>query len=89
MQIETVDLKFNRYLQDKTKYELNIFESYFQRVEKIVEKGKITSDKQFYNIDIMVNQLSQTLPVDDKKIVTLNRLLGAYEQKKRKLNAQH
>ena len=91
MQVETVDLKFNKYLQDKTKYNIDIFKSYFQRVDKIIEKGKITTDNQFYDINIMLDQLCQTEPVDNDKIEILNRLLSEYEQRKsrqaRKLNA--
>ena len=70
-QIETVDLKFNKYLQDKTKYDIDIFKTYFQRVDKIIEKGKITTDNQFYDISIMVDQLCQTKTVDSKKIEIL------------------
>jgi hypothetical protein len=82
MQVETGDLKFNKYLQDKTKYNIDIFKSYFQRVDKIIEKGKITSDNQFYDINILVDQLCQTEPVDSEKIEILNRLLSEYEQRK-------
>ena len=82
MQVETGDLKFNKYLQDKTKYDVDIFKSYFQRVEKVIEKGKITTDNQFYDINKMVDQLCQTEPVDNKKIEILNSLLRDYEQRK-------
>ena len=82
MQVETGDLKFNKYLQDKTKYDIDIFKSFFQRVEKVTEKGKITTDNQFYDINTMVDQLCQTEPVDNKKIEVLNRLLSEYEQRK-------
>ena len=82
MQVETNDLKFNKYLQDKTKYDIDIFKSYFQRVDKVIEKGKITTDNQFYDIRIMVDQLCQTESVDTKKIEILNRLLVDYEQLK-------
>lgn len=82
MQVETSDLKFNKYLQDKTKYEIDIFKSYFQRIDNVIEKGKITTDNQFYDIKMMVDQLCQTEPLDNKKIETLNRLLGEYEQRK-------
>lgn len=82
MQVETGDLKFNKYLQDKTKYDIDIFKSYFQRVDKVIEKGKITTDNQFYDISIMVDQLCQTEPVDAKKIGILNGLLSDYEQRK-------
>jgi len=81
MQVETGDLKFNKYLQDKTKYDIDIFKSYFQRVDKVIEKGKITTDNQFYDINVMVDQLCQTEPVDNEKIEILNKLLSEYEQR--------
>lgn len=84
MQVETRDLKFNEYLKNKTKYDIDVFQSYFQRVDRIIEKGKITSDNQFYDINIMVDQLCQTEPVDNKKIDILNKLLSDYEQRKTK-----
>ena len=82
MQVETSDLKFNKYLQDKTKYEIDIFKSYFQRIDNVIEKGKITTDNQFYDIKMMVDQLCQNEPVDNNKIEILNRLLSEYEQRK-------
>jgi hypothetical protein len=82
MQVETGDLNFNKYLQDKTGFDIDIFQSYFQRVDKVIEKGKITTDNQFYDINIMVDQLCQIKPVDNEKIEILNKLLGDYEQRK-------
>ena len=82
MQVETGDLKFNKYLQDKTNYDIDNFKSYFQRVDKVIEKGKITTDNQFYDINIMVDQLCQTEPVDSEKIEILNRLLSEYDKRK-------
>lgn len=86
MQVEMGDLKFNRYLQDKTKYQVDIFKSYFQRVDRVIEKGKITNDNQFYDINIMVDQLCQTEQVDNERIEILNRLLSEYEQRKSQKN---
>jgi hypothetical protein len=82
MQVECGNLKFNQYLKDKTKYEIDIFKSYFQRVEKIIEKGKIRTDNQYYDINIMIDQLCQTEPMDIKKIDLLNKLITDYEQYK-------
>lgn len=82
MQVETGDLKFNKYLHDRTGYDIDIFKSFFQRVDKVIEKGKITTDKQFYDINRIVDQLCQTDPVDNKKIEILNRLLIEFEQQK-------
>lgn len=82
MQVETSDLKFNKYLQDKTKYDIDIFKTYLQRVDKIIQKGKITTVNQFYDIKIMVDQLCLTEPIDNNQIEILNRLLSEYEQRK-------
>ncbi|PRY83197.1 hypothetical protein [Mongoliibacter ruber] len=81
MQVETGDLKFNKYLQDKTKYDVDIFKSFFERVDKVIEKGKITTDNQFNDINMMVDQLCQTEPVDNEKIEILNRLLSEFEKR--------
>ncbi|MBK6825884.1 MAG: hypothetical protein IPG86_02935 [Chitinophagaceae bacterium] len=82
--VESGDLKFNKYLQDKTRYKIDILKSYFQRVDKVIEKGKITTDNQFYDINIMVDQLCQTKPLNKKKIELLNNLLADYNQRKTK-----
>lgn len=82
MHVETGYLKFNKYLQEKTKYDVDIFKFFFQRVDKVIEKGKITTDNQFYDINIMVDQLCQTEPVDKEKIEILNRLLSEFEKRK-------
>ena len=81
MFIETKDLKFNTYLQQKTGYDIDILKSYFKRIDKITTKGKITTDNQFYEISSFVNKLSQTEPVDKEKIELLNKLLLNYEHK--------
>lgn len=82
MIVEGGDLRFNQYIQDKTHYNIDIFKSYFQRVDKIIENGKIKTDNQFYDINSMVDRLCQSQPVDDKKIEILNKLLAEYEQRK-------
>jgi hypothetical protein len=84
MVIETRDLKFNKYLQNKTGYDINVFEDFFKRVEKITEKGKITTDNQFYDISIMVDQLCSEQILDNEKIHILNHLLRTYENGKSK-----
>lgn len=82
MQIECGDLKFGQYLRDKTHSDIDIFKSNFQRVDKIIKKGKILTDNQFYDINSLVDQLCQVQPVDENKIGILNKLLGDYEQRK-------
>lgn len=87
MQIEVRDLNFNEYLRNRTKHDVDIFKSYFKRLEEIVKKGKITTDNQFYDLNILVDQLSQTEPVDSERIEILNTLLRKYEQRNARRNA--
>ena len=82
--IEAHDLKFNGYLKKETGYDVNIFHNYFKRVEKIIEKGKITTNNQFYDVGLMVNQLCNEQPMNKEKIQILNNLLRAYEVGKSK-----
>jgi hypothetical protein len=82
MHVEARDFKFNKYLQDKTNYDIDIFSSYIHGIDNVITKGKISTDKQFYDINIMVDQLSQIEPTDSKKIEVLNKLLADYEQLK-------
>jgi hypothetical protein len=82
MQIECRDLKFNKYLNEKTNYGIDIFTSYYERVDKVIAKGKITTDNQFYDLKIMIDQLCQSEPVDHVKIAAIDKLLFEYEQRK-------
>ena len=83
-QVETLDFKFNDYLQNKTGYKLDIFQDYYERVDKILTKGKISTDNQFYDVSSMVDKLCQTEPIDTMKINNLNSLLTDFEKRKTK-----
>jgi hypothetical protein len=87
IQIEARNLKFAKYLQNKTGYDVNVFDDYFKRVEKIVDKGKITTGNQFFDISIMVDQLCSEHTTDIGKIHILNQLLTTYEARKLKKRA--
>ena len=39
MQIETKDFKFSAYLKEKTNYDIDIFKSFYDRIDKIIVKG--------------------------------------------------
>lgn len=84
MFVEMGDLRFNKYLQNRTNYDVDIFKFYFQLVDKVVEKGEIKTVNQFYKINMMVDYLCQQQFVDNKKIEILNRLITDYESRKSK-----
>src|SRR5688572_28738646 len=64
MQVQSGDLKFNRYLPEKTGYDIDIFASFFDRIGKIIEQGKITTDNQFYDLKSMMDELSLSESLD-------------------------
>lgn len=82
--IETLSFDFDRYLKEATNFEIDVFQQFYQRINKIVEKGKITTDRQFYETGIMVDHLSQSASADQGRISVLNNLLKAYEKSKSK-----
>jgi hypothetical protein len=82
MPLETKDFNFNRYIKNKTGHDIDIFENFRKRLEKTIEKGKITTDNQYYDVNMLINDLCQTKPVDDAKIKVLNKLISDYENKK-------
>jgi hypothetical protein len=79
MLIEEPDFNFNTYLLEKTGYEIDLFKSFYDRINKIINSGKITSHNQYYEINVMIEQLIQAQPIDTDKIKTLNNLLAAYK----------
>lgn len=82
--IEARNLSFNKYLQTETRYDIDIFEDYFKRVERIVQAGKITTDNQYYDISTLVDHLCNQHTSDNERICTLNDLLRTYEARKSK-----
>jgi len=83
MYIENTDFKFCNYLKEATEHQVNILELYYKKVDGIIEKGIITTNRQFYDISIMANYISQVKPVDINKLNLLNKLLSSFEQKKK------
>lgn len=81
MQVEIKDFKFNEYLKETTGYDINIHQDFYKRIDKIVEKGKITTDNQFREINAFVDSLCQSEQIDNTRIETLNKLLLDYENK--------
>ncbi len=83
-QREAGDFKFNNYLKTKTGQDIDIFQDYYNRVDKIIAKGKISTDNQFYDVNSMVDLLAQAVPIDSEKLTLLNKLLTDYEQLRNK-----
>ena len=81
--VESTDFAFCAYLKEATGHDVDILNSFHKRVDAIIEKGVITTDRQFYDLSTMVNHISQRMPLNKAKVELLNRLLNSYEQKKR------
>ncbi|QHC85928.1 hypothetical protein AS589_14620 [Empedobacter brevis] len=80
--IEDGDFHFNEYLKKTTKYEIDIFESYFKRIEKIIDKGQIKTESQFHEIQNYVDHLIQNNSPDKELIKRMNEILLSFEKLK-------
>ena len=81
MIVETRDFKFNEYILKNTGYQIDIFEAFNKRIEKIITKGKITTNNQYYDLMNLVNQLCEMENIDEDRITALNKLLADFETK--------
>lgn len=79
--IEDRDFGFNEYLIKTTNYDIDIFESYFKRIEKIIEKDQIKTDSQFYELKNYVDYLIQNINSDKVLIQRINEILLRFESK--------
>lgn len=80
-QRETEDLKFLVFLKERTGLEIDIFQRFYDRVDKIISKGKIATANQYQDTLSMVDKLTQMKKVDTLKIEALNSLLLDFEKK--------
>lgn len=83
-QRETEDLKFLVFLKERTGYEIDIFQRFSNRVDKIISKGKIATINQYQDILSMVDKLTQSKKIDNLKIEALSSMLLDYEKKQSK-----
>ena len=65
-------------LERKTGYKIEILEKFHKRIEKLLEKGRITTLKQYAEVNLLINNLCQTNPIDTPMIEKLNKLLSTY-----------
>jgi hypothetical protein len=81
MQVETKDYNFYEYLKRKTGHDINLFQDYLKRIDKIISNGKITTDNQYREINSYVDSLCHSESADKKMIEILNNLLLDYEKR--------
>jgi hypothetical protein len=72
---ETGDLNFGRYIKEKTGYDIDIFDNFQKRIDKIIERKKIKTENEYRDVLAMVDNLCQQTPVNEQKIDVLNNLL--------------
>lgn len=78
---ETGDLNFERYIKEKTGYDIDIFANFQKRIEKIIERKKIKTENEYRDVLAMVDNLCQQTPVDQEKIDVLNNLLIDFDDR--------
>jgi hypothetical protein len=83
-EIETRNFKFNQYLLEKTNYDVDIFKSFYEKIDKIINSGKIKTENQYRDLLMYVVELAHSTPIVQEKIELVNKFLLEYYQKKLK-----
>ena len=82
MQVATHDTKFNAYLRARTNYDIDIFQHFFQRIVKIITKGKITTDAQYYDVKLLMEDGDISRTFDTGKLLLFETILNKYRLEK-------
>lgn len=78
---EARDLSFGRFIKEKTGYDIDIFDSFQKRINKIIERKRIKTENEYRDVHAMVDNLCQQDSIDQDKIDLLNNLLIDFEDK--------
>jgi hypothetical protein len=78
--IGRVDLYFTNYIRDKTGYEIELLEGLRNRVKIILERNEIRTQKEAYEISLLLNFYNKVFPLDGD-IGKMNSVLTTYNEK--------
>lgn len=76
---ETHDLEYCRFIKQVTGYSFNIFEVFSKRIEKIIEKKKVSTENQYRDVMELINYLSVFEPEKQAKLDLLQKLTSDFE----------
>lgn len=74
-----VDLNFSTYIQEKTGYEVDIFDDLRKHTEVIIAKDKISDQQDLNNVSNALQWYKQ-IPNEEEKVKKLNELLVKYSE---------
>ena len=75
------DIMLEQYVFEKTGIKLGMLERYNQKLNKIIERGKLKNENEYHMIMDQINILCQLKERDDKMIDDLNKLIIDFERK--------
>jgi hypothetical protein len=78
---ETGDLYFDRYIKERTGYDVDIFATFEKRIDNILNRKIIKTENEHRDVLSMVDNLCQQTPVDQAKVDVLNALLIDFDNR--------
>ena len=75
------DIMLEQYVFEKTGIKLGMLERYNQKLNKLIERGKLKNENEYHMIMDQINILCQLKERDDKMIDDLNKLIIDFERK--------
>lgn len=70
-----------QFIFEKTGIKLGMCERYYNKLNKIIERGKLKNKTEYHMIMDQINTLCQLRERDDKMIDNLNKLITEFERK--------
>ena len=71
-------VEYSIYIQENTGYTFHVFERFYKRLEKILEKGKITTTNQYRDVEEYFTNTDEAMNIGFDKHEQLKRILKHY-----------
>jgi hypothetical protein len=78
---EAKDFKYGKYIKETTGYDIDIFDTFKKRIEKIVERKSIKNEDEYRDVLSTIDYLCQSNIVDQNKIDILSNILIDFDDK--------
>lgn len=80
MLVQIHDFKFNLYLQKNSSYEIDIFDRYKAKIQKIIKRGKIKNDDEYRLLSEFIDYQEEDGSIDKVNIDLISNILSEYHK---------
>ena len=81
MMVENEDFEFNKFIKNRTGYDIDIHSKLKKRIERIIKREKIKTEDEYRDILNMVDNLCQQPTLEKPKLDLLNSMLLDFDNR--------